>query len=269
MRSDSYLDAQQFAWLLQGQIDQLVGRNRNMERRLRSLPPIDDDEDADSTRTVRRSAVRERNAVQDAEASSVVSNRRLAIASSPNPSISSFINMRSGHRHFERVLFLSRVYSRVHHREMDEGRSALTSSSFRSWSVLSGISLAQISVVAVINLPLSGAEVHRFQAIVSLQDTLAEKVRGGGRDESHDEVPSDSWTSVRGFFETVRQQDLFQSTTIVPSPKFATQLAEKGQGTARLLNDLRELLDNPPKSVFAEPVTDDLVRRHPTLFTLI
>jgi hypothetical protein len=55
---------------------------------------------------------------------------------------------------FEVVLSKSRVYDRVKDREVDGRMSILTTRS-HAWSVLSDLSLAAISVVMVLNLPLS------------------------------------------------------------------------------------------------------------------
>jgi hypothetical protein len=55
-------------------------------------------------------------------------------------------------RGFETVLSSSQVYDRVKHRKIDAASTVSTTRS-RAWSVLSGLSMAQISVIAVINLP--------------------------------------------------------------------------------------------------------------------
>lgn len=68
---------------------------------------------------------------------------------------------------FEVVLSTTRVYDRVSNREIDEVFTISTARSY-AWSMLSGLSLAQVSIIAVIKLPLSEAESRRFQQMVSL-----------------------------------------------------------------------------------------------------
>lgn len=67
---------------------------------------------------------------------------------------------------FEIVLSRSRVYDRVKDREVD-GRMTVSTTRSHAWSVLSGLSLAAISVIAVIHLPLYVAELERFRKIAS------------------------------------------------------------------------------------------------------
>lgn len=68
---------------------------------------------------------------------------------------------------FNVVLSASRVYSRVQSREVDAVSTILTTRS-RAWSILSGLSLDQISIIAVIKLPLSDLELGRFWSLASL-----------------------------------------------------------------------------------------------------
>lgn len=65
---------------------------------------------------------------------------------------------------FNDVLSASRVYNRVQSREVDAASTILTTRS-RAWSILSGISLAQVSVIAVIKLPLYESELRRFWSL--------------------------------------------------------------------------------------------------------
>ena len=63
-------------------------------------------------------------------------------------------------------LATSRVYDCVRDRDMDANSSA-TSSGFHPWSVLSEVSMAIISVIAIISLPLHEPELKRFRQLVS------------------------------------------------------------------------------------------------------
>lgn len=67
---------------------------------------------------------------------------------------------------FEVILSTTRVYHRVRDREPDDRTSVSTTRS-HAWSVLSGLSLAEISVIAVIKLPLHKAELERFRRLAS------------------------------------------------------------------------------------------------------
>lgn len=67
---------------------------------------------------------------------------------------------------FERVLAATRVYNRVEDKEVDAVTTVSTTRS-RAWSILSGLSLAEISVIAVIKLPLYEPELIRFRRLAS------------------------------------------------------------------------------------------------------
>ncbi len=67
---------------------------------------------------------------------------------------------------FEVVLSTTRVYDRVKDREID-AMSRVSTNRSRAWSVLSGLSLAEVSAVAVIKLPLHVPELQRFWNLAS------------------------------------------------------------------------------------------------------
>ncbi len=75
------------------------------------------------------------------------------------------------HPTFNEVLSASRVYNRVQSREIDAVSTILTARS-RAWSILSGISLAQVSVIAVVKLPLYEPELKRFWSLASSGEIL-------------------------------------------------------------------------------------------------
>ncbi len=72
---------------------------------------------------------------------------------------------------FNDILSASRVYNRVQSREIDAVSTILTTRS-RAWSILSGISLARVSVIAVVKLPLYEPELRRFWSLASPGETL-------------------------------------------------------------------------------------------------
>ncbi len=88
------------------------------------------------------------------------------------------------------VLATSRVYSRVNNRDVDAAASVLTSRS-RAWSVLSGVSMAEISVIAVISLPLHDPELRRFRQLVSPRDPHDSEISFGNDFEVEDFAASD------------------------------------------------------------------------------
>jgi len=76
---------------------------------------------------------------------------------------------------FEVVLDGTRVYNRVQHREVD-AMSTVSTNRSHAWSILSGISLTQISVIAVVKLPLHQSELLRFRALASSDPTTSYRV---------------------------------------------------------------------------------------------
>lgn len=62
---------------------------------------------------------------------------------------------------FDITFSATRVYDRVKHRDVDAMSSVLTNRS-HAWSLLSGLTLSQLSVIAIINLPLHDSELRSF-----------------------------------------------------------------------------------------------------------
>lgn len=89
-------------------------------------------------------------------------------ASTPYSAASTELNVRKSaagaQSSYDIVLSESRVYRRVQCLEIDALTTASTTGS-RSWSVLSGYSLADLSVVSVFHLPLSDEELSNFRAL--------------------------------------------------------------------------------------------------------
>ena len=75
------------------------------------------------------------------------------------------------HPTFNDILSASRVYNRVQSREVDAVSTILTTRS-RAWSILSGISLAKVSVIAVVKLPIYEPELRRFWSLASPGEIL-------------------------------------------------------------------------------------------------
>lgn len=77
------------------------------------------------------------------------------------PGLSQMDEMDIPRASFDIILSATRVYDRVKHRDVDAMSSVLTNKS-HAWSLLSGLSLSQLSVIAVIKLPLHDSELRNF-----------------------------------------------------------------------------------------------------------
>lgn len=98
-------------------------------------------------------------------------------------------------RPYDHVLDRTRVYSRVRHLEVDAITLASTTRS-RGWSVLSGYSLAQISIIAVVNLPLDEPELKAFDQLVFSAGLGALKPHGGHtRDLAYTSLSRSFWNT--------------------------------------------------------------------------
>ena len=75
-------------------------------------------------------------------------------------------------RAFDKVLSSTRVYARVDQSRDLDGVSTILTTRSHAWSILSGISMAQISVMAVISLPLSNSELRRFRSLSSILPSI-------------------------------------------------------------------------------------------------
>ena len=84
---------------------------------------------------------------------------RLSIGDDPIPDMDD-----TAQATFNEVLSASRVYARVEDREVG-GISTILTTRSHAWSILLGLSLARISVVAVIKLPLHEAELRQFRFV--------------------------------------------------------------------------------------------------------
>jgi hypothetical protein len=154
--SDSDLRAGEAADDLRRRIEQEVELDSELSRRLESLqlPP-------DAIQRLRESDSRPRSPVN--------------VASPIQEAISDDLecgNLEPSHKaltveeSFDLVLASTRVYSRVDDREVDAVSSVSTTRS-RAWSILSGLSLTEISVISVIKLPLYEPELIRFCRLAS------------------------------------------------------------------------------------------------------
>jgi len=132
---------------------------------------------------------------------------------------------------FNLVLASSRVYSRVQHGDVDAISSVSTTRS-RAWSVLSGLSLTQISIISVLKLPLYDAELTRFYRLASA-----------------------SFTTLVGFEIDGDQSSAMQGS----HPPIIVEKRYLNGAMRRLQRELVDLARDPPHYIAAGPVADDMV----------
>jgi hypothetical protein len=153
-------EAHEGASSLQEHIEQQLERDSDLASRLQHLELSPDDIELRGLTLSEPSADRDRNSEKGR------SSRPPTPLDPPRDGRASPDTDNTTRQAFDEILSESRVYTRVQHLEMDATSTILTTRS-RAWSVLSGISLAQISTVAVIKLPLHEPELRRFWNLAS------------------------------------------------------------------------------------------------------
>jgi hypothetical protein len=159
--SNSDIEAQQSAASLQEHIEQQVEGSSDLAARLEQLQlPADAIQPGELTSTPPSvSSDEQAPAAGDTTPTRAPSPPPIAPTDGSIPDADPSIEAT-----FEVVLLTTRVYDRVKDREID-AMSTVSTNRSRAWSILSGLSLAQVSAISVIKLPLHDSELRRFRAL--------------------------------------------------------------------------------------------------------
>jgi hypothetical protein len=152
--SESDLEAEQSRETLQDLVEQLLESNHEISRRLRSI-----EDSCDSQSTLTRPLTNDSTEISETDNSTVA----LDTLDSNEISLKSFdFQFDTVGLSFENDLKLSRVYSRT---QLYESDVSFTTSVVRThaWSIYSGLSLAEASVISAIALPLYSHDISNSQ----------------------------------------------------------------------------------------------------------
>lgn len=142
----------------------------------------------------------------------------------------------------DEILENSTVYKRALHRFSNAASSSSVVS--RSWSIISGISMTQISVLAVLNLPLYDNEIERFRQLAAIPD------------EDPPEYGKIVPTADARFG---LQQPLPATSSLMRPVKNSTRrpIEESGKAVRRINRELSALEHDPPEHFTCCQVGDD------------
>lgn len=169
LSSNSDLQARETANDLQRHIEREVEEDSDLSRRLENLQLSSDaielehisGKDSENSQPSEESKPNSESQV--AAASHTVDT---IVESGENSSVETLLAGLLVDEPFDVVLDSTRVYNRVKDKEIDAASTVLTTRS-RAWSIISGVSLSEISMIAVIKLPLYEPELIRFQRLTS------------------------------------------------------------------------------------------------------
>lgn len=151
----------------------------------------------------------------------------------------------------DEILENSTVYKRALHRSNNSTSSSSVVS--RSWSIISGISMTQISVLAVLNLPLYDNEIERFRQLANVPD----------------DDPPNYENINQGVDGTSDLQRTDSQATSVASPSgrrnsasSRNSLAGSGGAIRRINKELASMKCNPSAQFECGPLGDDMVNAY-------
>ncbi|KAK5658293.1 hypothetical protein OQA88_2268 [Cercophora sp. LCS_1] len=260
MQCESVTEAHEGALSLQEHIEQQLERDSDLASRLQHLELSPDDIE------LRGLTLSEPSANRDLNSEEGQSNRPPIPLDPPRGDRATPEKGNGTRQGFDEILSESRLYTRVQHLEIDAASTILTTRS-RAWSVLSGISLAQISTIAVIKLPLQEPELRRFwnlasPSAMSSATSVAEQAatptylyKHVVPDPDFPHLSDEEWLGAYGLTPQIfKDQGGGSSKRLLP--KFIGK-DSGGGATKRIIRELAEIGRDPPSSVSAGPTTTE------------
>lgn len=152
----------------------------------------------------------------------------------------------------DHILENSTVYRRANNRASTTLSSSSTIS--RSWSILSGLSMAQMSHVGVLNLPLQDTEIERFRLLADLPNNNAVLQNTRAHLTASDSAPGGSNE------DTVPSAVVEPELAIPPTPALHIVKPSPKPEFKRIRKELEAASRDPPSMLSFGLVGDDLVR---------
>jgi hypothetical protein len=225
---------------LQRHIEQEIEADSTLSTRLESLelPP-----DAIELENLDRSPPNKHHGPEDPESGTATPIRTRAVVNAQHGEDTNTRESSSHQETFEVVLSTTRVYDRVRNREVDDMNSVRTTRS-HAWSILSGRSMAEISVIAVIKLPLYEAELERFRQFALVTRDSSSPATGQSLTEYHS--PSSNSSQPQSLPESFFEE-------------YGLNYGYHGNPSLmKIKKELRDIACDPVSSISFGPTGDDL-----------
>lgn len=158
--SETQEEASRAQMTMLAKVDEVLQQNRNLAELLKLL----DSEASWDTRSVKfkdTSSLRTRRTIYDQVNRPVSVSSASAISRRPQSLAGSMV-MTLSKWNFELILFQSRVYNRTEGREIDRFSFTTSTAPTNGWSMLSGLSIGDISTVSAFRLPITLKDVNRI-----------------------------------------------------------------------------------------------------------